>query len=559
MTTVKRILTALVITLTALGATAQNITPQIPAGYYSSLNGLKNADLKNAIFRLVRNFTQVSSYSALPQYFQKTDVYPESMQWWDMYSDIPLYAPSFKGLNREHSFPKSWWGGSTEVPCYVDLNHLYPSEAAANMAKSNFPLGTVDPSRTPSFSNGITTVGYPVAGQGGGAASVFEPDDEYKGDFARTYFYMATAYQDMTWKYTYMVSQNTYPTLNNWSVELLLKWHRQDPVSDKEVMRNQQVYLIQNNRNPFIDYPELAELLWGDKKGLPFDASTSVAPVGDPNLITPVQDMTLDFGQVAIGKSTTSRLFFKGQYLTSPIKVQVYRDDAAMFKAASAQIAANLVNSDDGYWLNITYTPTALGSHTSRLLISGGGTSGSRGIELLGQCLEVPSLTAPVATAATGVTEKGYTANWTPAPGETVDYYIVTRTVYQGTQATTTEVLAEENSLEINDFAPGTTEAYSVQSVRLGYRSPASNVINVQYGGVTNIENNLPLAIHPVPGALRIICSQPHTDLRVYDATGRLIATLPQVTTNTDIPLAPGLYLITTRQHPRALQAIVSR
>ena len=61
--------------------------------------------------------------------------------------------------------------------------------------------------------------------KGGNAASVFEPDDEYKGDFARTYFYMATCYQNLTWKYTYMVSQNDYPTLNNWSIDLLMQWH----------------------------------------------------------------------------------------------------------------------------------------------------------------------------------------------------------------------------------------------------------------------------------------------------------------------------------------------
>ncbi|MDE6397159.1 MAG: endonuclease, partial [Muribaculaceae bacterium] len=293
----------------------------IPAGYYTSLNGKTGADLKTAVHNLVRNFTQVSSYSALPSYFMQTDVYPESRRWWDMYSDIPLYAPSFSGLNREHSFPKSWWGGLTNIPAYVDLNHLYPSEAAANMAKSNYPLGEVSTSQKPKFENGITTVGYPVAGQGGGAGFVFEPADEYKGDFARTYFYMATTYQDLTWKYTYMVSQNTYPTLNTWSVNLLLKWHHADPVSEKETLRNEAVYKIQNNRNPFIDFPELADYIWGAKTGMPFDPSSGSEPAGDPNLITPVQDMALDFGEVAVGKSVTSRLWFNGESLTAPIEL----------------------------------------------------------------------------------------------------------------------------------------------------------------------------------------------------------------------------------------------
>ncbi|MDE6831764.1 MAG: endonuclease, partial [Muribaculaceae bacterium] len=157
---------SMAVSLTAISASAE-----IPSGYYSNANGKKGAELKTALSNLIYNHTEVSSYSALPQYFQRTDVYPESNRWWDMYSDIPLYAPSFKGLNREHSFPKSWWGGSTTTPAYVDLNHLYPSEAAANMAKSNYPLGTVSTSK---FDNGVVKVGYAVTGQGGGAAQVFE-------------------------------------------------------------------------------------------------------------------------------------------------------------------------------------------------------------------------------------------------------------------------------------------------------------------------------------------------------------------------------------------------
>ena len=237
-----------------------------PAGYYSSLNGKSDAELKTAIYSLVHNFTLISSYSALPSYFEKTDVYPESNRWWDMYSDIPLYAPSFRGLNREHSFPKSWWGGSTSVSAYVDLNHLYPSEMKANSAKSNYPLGEVDMANA-SFDNGVCYVGPGRRGQGGGASKVFEPNDEYKGDFARTYFYMVTCYQNLSWKYTYMLEQNTYPTLSPWAVTLLMKWHRADPVSQKEIDRNEAVYGIQGNRNPFIDMPELAEYLWGTKKG----------------------------------------------------------------------------------------------------------------------------------------------------------------------------------------------------------------------------------------------------------------------------------------------------
>ena len=180
------------------------VSAEIPAGYYSRLKGKSGADLKTAVFEVINPHTTVSSYSNLPQYFQKTDVYPSSRRWWDMYSNVVRNAPSFSGLNREHAFPKSWWkqNGSVEyTPAYVDLNHLYPGDGPANQAKSNYPLGVTG--ANPKFNNGVTKVGYPVAGQGGGAQYVFEPADEYKGDFARTYFYMVTCYQNLTWNSTW--------------------------------------------------------------------------------------------------------------------------------------------------------------------------------------------------------------------------------------------------------------------------------------------------------------------------------------------------------------------
>ena len=300
------------------------LTAQVPANYYRTCAGKSGADLKNALHTLIYTHNEVSSYNALPSYFRKTDVYPPGNsrygQWWDMYSDIPLRTTSFSGLNREHSLPKSWWGGSTTTPAYVDLYHLYPSEMDANMAKSNFPLGEVS---TPSFNNSITKVGYPVSGQGGGAQKVFEPANEYKGDFARTYFYMATCYQNLNWKYTYMLSNNTFPTLNAWSVNLLLKWHRQDPVSEKERTRQEEVYKVQSNRNPFIDYPELAEYIWGNKQGLPWTPGSGTEPEGDPELIAPVNGLELEFGELALGDQASSVVIFQGVDLVNPIALNI--------------------------------------------------------------------------------------------------------------------------------------------------------------------------------------------------------------------------------------------
>jgi hypothetical protein len=102
----------------------------------------------------------------------------------------------------------------------------------------------------------------------GYSGTVFEPDNEFKGDFARTYFYFATRYQNiMTSIGGESFNGTTFPSLSAWSVELFLKWHRQDPVSAKETVRNNAVEVRQKNRNPFIDHPELAEFIWGTRKG----------------------------------------------------------------------------------------------------------------------------------------------------------------------------------------------------------------------------------------------------------------------------------------------------
>ncbi|MDE5929628.1 MAG: endonuclease, partial [Muribaculaceae bacterium] len=452
------------------------------------------------------------------------------------------------GLNREHSFPKSWWGGSTSVSAYVDLNHLYPSEARANQAKSNYPLGTVDRTSSIKFDNGITTVGYPVQGQGGGAGFVFEPDDEYKGDFARTYFYMVTCYQNLTWSYTFMVNQNTYPTLNNWSANLLMKWHREDPVSEKETMRNEQVYQIQNNRNPFIDHPELAEYLWGNRVGEAFDPGTGGEPAGDPTLITPTQGMELEFGQVAIGKSATTRLYFRGENLKGAFDLVIIGDDKAQFSIPSNSIAASLVNAADGYWLNVTYTPTVLGTHEARLIVSEGGITGSRGVVLRGECLEAPVLTACTATAPTDITADSYVANWESPAGETVDYWVVTRTSYSGGSSVQEELLAEDTSLLIEGFDKSDSESYSVQSVRLGYRSPMSNVVFVDHAGISGVRPDQPFTVQVFEGLVRVNMSSPQTGLRVYDVTGRQVLYIPEVYNNFEFELPAGTYVIVTDQ-----------
>ena len=103
---------------------------------------------------------------------------------------------------------------------------------------------------------------------------MWEPDDEYKGDFARIYFYMATCYNNRiaSWpgndsNAAAVLAGNSYPVYKDWYIAMLLKWDREDPVSERERERNDAVYDIQKNRNPYVDHPELVEYVWGNKIG----------------------------------------------------------------------------------------------------------------------------------------------------------------------------------------------------------------------------------------------------------------------------------------------------
>lgn len=548
----KRLLPILaMVSIAAISASAA-----IPKGYYDGLNAKKNGELKTAARNIIFDHTTVSSYNALPNYFKNTD--NRNGYWWDMYSNIQRkISDGFSGLNREHSFPKSWWGGDDDTPAYVDLNHLYPSDGPANQAKSNWPLGVV---QSATFDNGVSKIGTPVSGQGGGASKVFEPDDQYKGDFARTYFYMATCYQDLEWRYTYMVDNNLYPTLNTWSVNLLLKWHRDDPVSQKEIERNEVVYSYQNNRNPFIDYPDLAEYIWGNHKGeLFYTDGTPPDPEHTPNLITPTQGTSLDFGDVAIGSSITRQLFFKGENLTGSLSLTLSGTNKAMFAISSSSIKAELVNAADGYKLNITYTPTALGDHTAKLLVYDGGITGSRGIVLSGSCKEVPTLSAVTALQPSDVTDDAYTANW-EASSDEIDAYIVTRTRYinGSAEVETIEVDPTETSVSITDFYDSSEETYSIQTERLGFRSAPSNVINVYHSGVDAIGNDQPLGVAVFPDCVRFICgATTHTGARIYDTSGRLRYYIPVIENNMEINLPFGVYLITTDTLRQPIRIVV--
>ena len=268
--------------------------PNDSGEYYKPADGKKGAALKTALCGGIYDRNEGgdlnTAYKALWTHFKKTDAKPNGKVW-DMYSnkremefgvDQDTGSGNQEGqyYNREHSMPNSWFGGKV-MPMYTDLHHMYPTDKIVNNKRGNNPFGeTANPSWK--SANDFSKLGkctYP-----GYDGVVFEPNDEYKGDFARTYFYMVTCYEEKLpdWYSNYSESKptldgKTYPGLSPWQLEMLMKWAKNDPVSEKEINRNNAVWGIQENRNPFIDYPGLEEYIWGDKmdEAFSYDGSAS--------------------------------------------------------------------------------------------------------------------------------------------------------------------------------------------------------------------------------------------------------------------------------------------
>ncbi len=260
------------------------VSASAPDGYYNSLEGKTGVELKKAVKAIVRNHHSRISYgNSTWEAFRETDcrVIDGVKYWWDMYSDDLVKMGSSKPdnsvLNIEHSVAKSWWGGSTN-DAYCDICHLNPSNSNANSRKSNYPIAEIS---TQKWTNGVTTIGSPVSGQGGGASQVYEPSDEYKGDMARVFMYMFTVYDDISWtsNTSWMYDTSSDLLLKPWAYNLLLKWSAGDVVSQKERDRNDAIMRSdQKGRNPFIDLPDLAEYIWGSKKGQPYHIDGSGVP-----------------------------------------------------------------------------------------------------------------------------------------------------------------------------------------------------------------------------------------------------------------------------------------
>ena len=305
----KRTILLFAYALIAIALIANSLTPaaSLPA-YYASVQGTSGKSLFDAVHVVAKvGYSTQFTYGNVWTAFQKTDL-RDNGYIWDIYSDCQFEyntdQDSGSGsssectvYNREHSIPKSWFGGSTSSNTPgTDIFHIYPTSKNVNSLRSNHPYGEVKTSSN-TTGNGsqygtaldiyvdvATIAGNNLVGTIN--QQVFEPVDEYKGDLARSYMgtmiKWAGDYQaDFTSSDGATIFSGNYTAagyfgLTSYGVALLMKWHRQDPVSQKEIDRNNGIQQTQGNRNPFIDYPYLAEYIWGERAGQTVDLANLI-------------------------------------------------------------------------------------------------------------------------------------------------------------------------------------------------------------------------------------------------------------------------------------------
>ncbi len=169
------------------------------------------------------------------------------------------------GYNREHIVPQSLF--NKQSPMVTDMHNLFPSDTYTNGKRGDYLHAYVSSASLISSNN--TKIGSSDTSKNDGySANCCEPADEYKGDVARVYFYMVTRYEDLLsgWKGYYAFDKTSYPALSSWAIKTYLKWSDEDPVSEKEIKRNNEIFKIQKNRNPFVDHPEAAHFIWDEVK-----------------------------------------------------------------------------------------------------------------------------------------------------------------------------------------------------------------------------------------------------------------------------------------------------
>jgi endonuclease I len=370
---------------------------QAPAGYYSSATG-SGYTLKTQLYNIIKGHTD-PGYAGLYTTYQTSDrdyYYENDATILDMYSEKPIgidpynysagttqrcgtYSVEGNCYNREHIIPQSTFNSA--APMVSDAHFITPTDGKVNGQRSNYPHGTVI-SPTWTSLNGSKLGASTISGYSG---PIFEPINEFKGDIARMYFYFATRYENTVTGYSYaMFNNSSSQVFTTAFLNLLLTWHNQDPVSAREIARNNAIFAIQNNRNPYIDNPQYVQAIWNP-------TSDAQAPTAPANLVS-TSKTTSSISLSWNGSTDNTAVTGYNVYINNVLKITVTGLTTTISGLAASTTYSFFVKAKDAVGnlsvasttLNVT-TSAATGSTTSDLLFSEyiEGSSNNKALEIL--------------------------------------------------------------------------------------------------------------------------------------------------------------------------------
>jgi len=370
---------------------------QIPSGYYNTATGT-GYTLKTQLYNIIKGHTD-NGYAGLYTTYQTSDVdnfYENDGTVLDMYSENPSgtdpynystgstqrcgnYSSEGDCYNREHIIPQSVF--NEQSPMVADAHFITPTDGKVNGMRSNYPHGTVN-SATYTSQNGSKLGSSAVSGYSG---TVFEPVNAFKGDIARMYFYFATRYENTVAGYSYpMFDGSSNKVFTAAFLATLLAWNAQDPVSAREIARNNAIYARQNNRNPYIDHPEYVNQIWGGTSST--DTQTPTAPTSLASTSKTSTSISLSWNastdNVAVTgydvyansvlKTTVSGLTATITGLTASTSYSIYvkaKDAAGNSSASSSTIAVTTnANGTGGTASDILFSEYIEGSGNNKAL-----------------------------------------------------------------------------------------------------------------------------------------------------------------------------------------------
>ena len=408
---------------------------QIPSGYYSTATGT-GYTLKTQLYNIIKGHTD-NGYAGLYTTYQTSDIdsfYENDGTILDMYSEKPsgtdpynyssgstqrcgTYSVEGDCYNREHIIPQSTFNSA--APMVSDAHFITPTDGKVNGQRSNYPHGNVATATWTSLNGGKLG----SSGVSGYSGTVFEPINDFKGDIARMYFYFATRYENTVAGYSFaMFDGSSNKVFTTAFLNQLLAWHNQDPVSAREIARNNAIYARQNNRNPYIDHPEYVQAIWGSAP-----SSDTQAPTIPTNLTASAITAT----SVSLNwTASTDNVGVTGYaiYMNNTIKTTVTGTTASItgLTASTAYsfyvVAKDAAGNSSTKSTTITATTSSGGTAATDLLFSEyiEGSSNNKALEIAnntGAVVNLSSYTIKKQTNGAGAWSTGLTLSGTLTSG----------------------------------------------------------------------------------------------------------------------------------------------